>query len=438
MKAAEKITSLALVDAILALDITNIIQSNNPNAPLSEFLIQGFSAIQLISDLESALGKLKIELQKDTWVYLSGISSGNRTVSMTLKVIRDSIQGNDLDSLYAYTGELIRYEMNFGFWERFNLNDYSIENIEQQKQKINSLFKRVTVKNEEFDNLISKSNDLFKQRSAELDSLTSQLSKATNEAKQITVLWEQATRQQSEIGNVLAQSKDSLNSGQVQIDNQKEDFNKLKEGFDAASKKLNSIITEAKATLDSIAESEDEIQSKTEEAKRLLGLSADAALGGRFSQREIKVSKALKWWFIGVCASVSAAIAWAVVVFLCLRTETSLPYLDFFVNLLKTSPGFVLMGYVMAQYNKERAIQEEYAFRSAIAETISAYADLLENQDDADKTNESRQKMLLNAIKQVYSKPVVYREKKSDNMYKEFSKELLEILKQAKSPNTSG
>jgi hypothetical protein len=88
------------------------------------------------------------------------------------------------------------------------------------------------------------------------------------------------------------------------------------------------------------------------------------------------------------------------------------------------------MGFVIAQYNKERALEEEYAFRSAISETINAYADLLEGQDDKENKNISRQTMLLDAIKQVYSKPAMYREADSKSFYKNSSKELLEVLKE--------
>ena len=93
------------------------------------------------------------------------------------------------------------------------------------------------------------------------------------------------------------------------------------------------------------------------------------------------------------------------------------------------------MGYIMSQYNKERAIEEEYAFRAAIAETINAYADLLANQDDSDKSNDSRQKMLLSAIRQVYAKPVMHKDNISASVYKSQTRELLNVLKRIKLPN---
>ncbi len=139
--------------------------------------------------------------------------------------------------------------------------------------------------------------------------------------------------------------------------------------------------------------------------------------------------KSLIWWRVAVGVSVAVAVAWSVVVFLCLATKTALPYLDIIVNLVKTSPGFILMGYIMAQYNKERAIEEEYAFRAAISETINAYADLLAGQDGKDSVNASRQTMLLDAIKQVYAKPQMHKEADPKSFYKNSSKELLEVLK---------
>ena len=158
-----------------------------------------------------------------------------------------------------------------------------------------------------------------------------------------------------------------------------------------------------------------------------MGPSADAALGGKFNKRETDVRKSLFWWRIAVVGSVLLAVTWAVIVFLCLATKTNLPYLDILVNLVKTTPGFVLMGYIMAQYNKERAIEEEYAFKAAIAMTINAYANLLQENDS--EANKSRQLMLLGAIRQVYAKPQMHKESDPKKFYKDSSKELLEVLK---------
>jgi hypothetical protein len=131
-----------------------------------------------------------------------------------------------------------------------------------------------------------------------------------------------------------------------------------------------------------------------------------------------------------IAGSSAIAVLWAVVVFTCLSAKTENAYLNVLINLIKTGPGFLLMGFVISQYNKERALEEEYAFRAAVAETINAYADLLAGKDNSEKNvNESRQKMLLDAIKQVYAKPQMHKENVSAREYKKATSELMDVLK---------
>lgn len=69
------------------------------------------------------------------------------------------------------------------------------------------------------------------------------------------------------------------------------------------------------------------------------------------------------------------------------------------VNFIKTIPFFFLLYYAIAQYNKERNYQEEYAFKSATALTIKAYADIL-------KTEENKDQLILRAVYNVYKNPI--------------------------------
>ena len=279
------------------------------------------------------------------------------------------------------------------------------------------------------ENAKNEVTSFLESRRQEFTTLVENQNTSTSTLQSINDVLTRATAIEVEIITLLKSQTDSKTTIEKEIEANQTNYKALNTELTTLQNSLTEMLETAKNGLITIVDSKTEIEKRIAESKRLLGLSADAALGGKFSIREGKVSKSLVLWRFAVGASVAVAIAWSVVVFKCLRTDTGLPYLDIVVNLVKTSPGFILMAYIMAQYNKERAIEEEYAFRAAISETINAYADLLAGHDGKDSTNASRQIMLLDAIKQVYAKPQMHKEADPKDFYKNSSKELLEVLK---------
>jgi hypothetical protein len=331
---------------------------------------------------------------------------------------------------------LISYQQMFGLWDKSERKIHSVDEIKlkEHQKDLATLSKKLfeVLKTAEEVTLSHASNikqldEFIRTKNEEFASLTNMVGKATNETTLITQLWEQATRQKGEFDNLISQASESIKNLKAQLEAQKDEYVALKSSLKEGEDELFSTTQTANDTLKMVLGSKDQIGDRLKEVTQLLGLSADAALGGKFNKRETDVRKSLFWWRIAVVGSVALAVTWAVIVFLCLATKTNLPYLDIIVNLVKTTPGFVLMGYIMAQYNKERAIEEEYAFKAAIAMTINAYANLLQENDS--ETNKSRQLMLLDAVRQVYAKPLMHKESDPKKFYKDSSKELLEVLK---------
>jgi len=60
----------------------------------------------------------------------------------------------------------------------------------------------------------------------------------------------------------------------------------------------------------------------------------------------------------------------------------------------------------MRQYSRERTIQEEYAFKSAIALTINAFADKI-----SETGTSGRDKLILESVTKVYDTPLIMKEK---------------------------
>ena len=154
-------------------------------------------------------------------------------------------------------------------------------------------------------------------------------------------------------------------------------------------------------------------------------MAADGSLGSKFDQRQITLSDGLSFWKWGVPLVTFLSVLWVIAVFTWLPTHTNNEWINLLVNLLKTTPAFILMGFVFSQYGKERNLQEEYAFKSAVAMTLTAYSGMLEKGDDA--VNKTRQEMLLKSIQQVYLQPRIHPEK-PDRIYSANGKHLKDAI----------
>jgi hypothetical protein len=104
-----------------------------------------------------------------------------------------------------------------------------------------------------------------------------------------------------------------------------------------------------------------------------------------------------------------AAVGWIFLVLTIFKANLSNEWINLIVNLFKTSPAFLLVGFVFTRYSKERNLQEEYAFKSAISMTLTAYSQMLASEDTEDNT--SRQQMLMKSIEMIYTQPRLYNEK---------------------------
>jgi hypothetical protein len=150
-------------------------------------------------------------------------------------------------------------------------------------------------------------------------------------------------------------------------------------------------------------------ESRKEEIERLTGMAADGALGSKFHARETKLSKALPSWRIAIIAMTILSIFWVIVIFTFFPAKLNNEWVNLLVNLLKTTPVFILYGFVFKQYSKERNLEEEYAFKSAVAMTLTAYSRMLAEGDR--DPNKSRQEMLLKSIENLYKEPKIHSEK---------------------------
>ncbi|MBL7766892.1 MAG: hypothetical protein JNJ58_12400 [Chitinophagaceae bacterium] len=443
MNITQRQNILNSIEQIEQLDLIELLNGQHPNeGDATKIIIGNFNAAQLIQLILRIISQLKTELNDGLGMLLPQSQNfqndfGTVNLESDLTNLHSWLSSGDFNSASTRVESLIYYQIINGFWDKTRTKtdttktetEKLLKELNVIQGKLNGFIDRNATLVQNLEKATSDVTVFLELKRQEFTTLTENQNTSTTTLQSINEVLTRATSIEGELKTLLKNQTDSATVVEKNIETNQNDFDTLNLELTNLQKLLTETLGTAKTDLKTIVDSKTEVENRITEAKRLLGLSADAALGGKFSLREGKVSKSLIWWRVAVGVSVAVAVAWSVVVFLCLATKTSLPYLDIIVNLVKTSPGFILMGYIMAQYNKERAIEEEYAFRSAISETINAYADLLAGHDGKDSVNASRQAMLLDAIKQVYAKPQMHKEADPKSFYKNSSKELLEVLR---------
>jgi hypothetical protein len=444
MNNSQRQNILNKIEQIEQLSLIDLLNQAYPNeGDASKISIGNFNAAELIQLIQRVMMQLKAELSEGLGIYLPQSQNfqndfGEVSLERDLASIHAWLSSADFNSVSTKVDSLVYYQIINGFWDTSRIK---VDTTKTETEKLLKELKVIQGKLIGFidrnatlvQNLEKATNDVtvfLESKRAEFTTLTENQNTSTATLQSINEVLTRATSIEGELKTLLKNQTDTAKTVAENIENNQTSFTTINTELTNLQKSLSDALSIAKSDLKTIVDSKMEIEERIHESKRLLGLSADAALGGKFSKREQDVNKNLPKWLNRIVWSAIIAVIWAVVVFSCLHVNTGNPYVDLLVNLLKTSPGFIIMGFVIAQYNKERALEEEYAFRSAISETINAYADLLEGQDDKENKNISRQTMLLDAIKQVYSKPAMYREADPKSFYKNSSKELLEVLKE--------
>ena len=197
------------------------------------------------------------------------------------------------------------------------------------------------------------------------------------------------------------------------------------------------MITQNERSLELIKEADDlqkKILSQKQEVENLIGAAADGSLGTHFKERKKQIQTNVITFIVLVIVSLIATAVWVFIVFYGFDINNS-DWIHFVINILRTSPAWFLVWWLISRYSKERKLQEEYAFKSAIAMTMREHSKLLKATDSGEVDNrDSQQIMLLRAMNNIYSPPDTKQSKEGDNINPKnvegFISKLTELIKE--------
>jgi hypothetical protein len=169
-----------------------------------------------------------------------------------------------------------------------------------------------------------------------------------------------------------------------------------------AKEALSTFSTDASSKISQITSDYDSVSGNAEQVRKMMGYIADGTLSHSFNQRKMDLKKQIWLWLVISIVTVVLAIGWVYVVFAYLGADTGYEWANIIINGIKSSPLFLMLGFALAQYQKERNLLEEYAFRESVAVTLTAYLEQMPEKEDEDK-----RKMLMSTVEQLYTKPVI-------------------------------
>lgn len=396
---------------------------------VAEFL---FLFNKMISQLEEELVNGLGFLLPFTENYANDFGAVN--LQSDLSNIHSYLNSNQFNPIEPILDRLIHYQIKNGFWNKSETKSHPVdlETIKKQKTFIDlnqkALDKNLIAYNGLQANLtstISDLNILIEAKKIELNQITSLLSNANLQLTEITTIVSNASNKDTEIEGILKNIKDKLIAVSESITEYETDFTVIKKDNSTLKLELETAIAKALEDLKKSKEGIEFIESNRAEIVRLTGMAADGALGSKFDQRQIKLENGLTIWKWAIPIITFLAGAWVVFVFKYLVPDFKDEWVNILVSIIKTSPGFILLGFVFSQYKKERNLQEEYAFKSAVAMTLTAYSEMLSNADN--DVNNSRQQMLLKSIELVYNQPQIH-PIKSETLFSFNTKDLKETV----------
>lgn len=445
MNLSQKQSILNSIESILSFDFDQLIIDNNPSGNIDDIKFGDYTVAEFRNNYSKVFRQLKTELESGLGLMLPNQETFNNEFSSATLDTESSQFFSYLQSFgnrntaADILKRFIYYQIREGFWDKstIKIHDIDVEKLNQAQGNL-GLAEKVLNKNIEIfeelkSNMLQKIQEfehVLEEKSSQSVDITTQLTNAQQNSAEIEKLLASSNSSNSEISGLGVGIKAKLEIIEGNISAYQEGFEAIKIDNKKLDDELSKNLDQALKNLKSSEEGNEFIESQREQIIKLIGLAADGTLGYKFNSRkeELEITMRQVWrWAVPI--SVILASGWVYVVFTFLGAKLDNQWIDLIINLIKTSPAWILVGFIFSQYIKERNLQEEYAFKSAIAMTITSYSQMLAEDDaSATKSKSSKQEMLLSAIENLYAQPVLKVEK-GDGSNSVSSKQLMESLK---------
>lgn len=398
-----------------------------------------YSVSELIALATRAVSQLESILNTNVWQVLPSDNIplsiyGNITLYTNISNITDRLlRANYKDAALSIKAQ-IYFQMLYGFWEKpktfeLKVRESSISKLEHRVELSNTLIDaKVNKVNLLIDELEKRKNDLdnlINTKKQELETLKSNQSESNAILESIKNVQKNANTNQETIETLNGRANNIVNALKSAQDLIQEQINTNNDVISQSKQALEDFKADSDSKISQITSDYESVSNNADEVRKMMGYIADGTLSHSFNSRKKELSKRTNWWILGCIIIAVLAIGWVCAVFFWLSANTGYEWADIIINGIKSSPTFILLGFAISQYQKERNLTEEYAFRESVAITLTAYLEQMPNREEDDK-----RKLLISTVEQLYAKPVIAN--KEYELLKFDSKDLSETSKTLK------
>lgn len=428
------------LNELVKFDFDKYITDHFPNTELGNVMFRECNAIEFKKLYKSIIKRFETLIHSDIAIMLPTHYSCNESFYDIVDVIEDLnnyLKRENNESIFDEIEKVFNYYVQFGNWDK-NLiykPSFSQEDIDNLAGETQLIQTKLNQENEQLEELINVYSELKKE-------LDNKLAQSNDCYKTIKQKSKTATENDATIRSYLESSQANKNTIETLKTNITNLELKISDNIENYRKRFEEVITQNTRSLSLIKEAEElqsEILSQRDTVENLIGAAADGSLGTHFKERKEQIRDNVYIFLKIILASLVATCVWIWFVFKDFDSNSS-DWVHFVINVLRTLPAWFLVWWLIDRYTKERKLQEEYAFKSAIAMTMREHSKLLKNTDSGDiDKRDSQQIMLLKALENIYRNPDTRQDKEKDNLtpknVEEFLSKLTELLKVFKFKN---
>lgn len=406
-----------LLNDVSDFDFDKYITDNFPNVSLENLMFRECNTIEFKCMFKDTIKRFESLINSKTAImlpmsYYSNNSSYN--IATVISNLKSYLTGTSREYIFDYIILVFNYCIQFGNWDKKVVYkpSFSQEDIENIAREMELIQTRLNNENERLNTLMYE----FSKSKNDLDNKIIETNEFYNTIKEKA---KSATDNDSLILSCLSSSEANKNTIETLKTNIANSEQKISDNIENYRKQFEEVIAKNTRSLSLIKEAEElqkKILSQKDTVENLIGAAADGSLGSHFKERKEQIRDNVYIFLKIIIFSLLATCAWVWFVFKDFDSNSS-DWVYFVINVLRTLPAWFLVWWLIDRYTKERKLQEEYAFKSAIAMTMREHSKLLKNTDsgDVDK-RDSQQIMLLKALENIYRNPDTRQDKEKDNL----------------------
>ena len=423
------------LNELVKFDFDKYITYHFPNTELGNVMFRECNAIEFKKLYKSIIKRFETLIHSDIAIMLPTHYSCNESFYDIVEVIEDLnnyLKRENNESIFDEIEKVFNYYVQFGNWDK-NLiykPSFSQEDIDNLAGETQLIQTKLNQENEQLEGLINVYSELKKE-------LYDKLTQANEFYKTIKQKSKTATENDATIRSYLESSQANKNTIETLKTNITNLELKISDNIEDYRKRFEEVITQNTRSLSLIKEAEElqsEILSQRDTVENLIGAAADGSLGTHFKERKEQIRDNVYIFLMTIIFFLLATCVWVWFVFKDFDINNS-DWVHFVLNVLRTLPAWFLVWWLIDRYTKERKLQEEYAFKSAIAMTMREHSKLLKNTDSGDiDKRDSQQIMLLKALENIYRSPDINQNKEKNNLTPKnlegFLSKLTELIKE--------